>query len=93
MIKSNNQTNFFSDEQIINLYWVRNEAAIEKTDVKYGKFLFKIAYNILHDEHACEECKNENYYTDKNKKTTPQRLEIKKYCPHCHKHTVHKEKK
>ena len=61
MIKSNNQTNFFSDEQIINLYWVRNEAAIEKTDVKYGKFLFKIAYNILHDEHSCEECKNDTY--------------------------------
>ena len=41
----------------------------------------------------CTECKNENYYTDKNKKTTPERLEIKKYCPHCSKHTSHKEKK
>ena len=41
----------------------------------------------------CSECKNENYYTDKNKKTTPERLEIKKYCPHCRKHTSHKEKK
>ena len=41
----------------------------------------------------CEECKNENYYTDKNKKTTPERMEIKKYCPHCRKHTNHKEKK
>ena len=42
---------------------------------------------------VCADCKNENYYTDKNKKTTPERLEIKKYCPHCRKHTVHKEKK
>lgn len=41
----------------------------------------------------CSECKNENYYTDKNKKTTPERMEIKKYCPHCRKHTSHKEKK
>ena len=41
----------------------------------------------------CSECKNENYYTDKNKKTTPERMEIKKYCPFCRKHTVHKEKK
>ena len=42
---------------------------------------------------VCADCKNENYYTDKNKKTTPERMEIKKYCPHCRKHTVHKEKK
>jgi len=42
---------------------------------------------------VCSECKNENYYTDKNKKTTPERMEIKKYCPFCRKHTVHKEKK
>ena len=41
----------------------------------------------------CSECKNENYYTDKNKKTTPERMEIKKYCPNCRKHTIHKEKK
>lgn len=41
----------------------------------------------------CSECKNENYYTDKNKKTMPERMEIKKYCPHCRKHTIHKEKK
>ena len=42
---------------------------------------------------VCSDCKNENYYTDKNKKTTPERMEIKKYCPVCRKHTVHKEKK
>jgi large subunit ribosomal protein L33 len=42
---------------------------------------------------VCSECKNENYYTDKNKKTTPERMEIKKYCPTCRKHTIHKEKK
>ena len=41
----------------------------------------------------CADCKNENYYTDKNKKTTPERMGIKKYCPHCRKHTTHKEKK
>ena len=42
---------------------------------------------------VCEECKNENYYTDKNKKLNPERIEFKKYCPKCRKHTVHKEKK
>ncbi len=42
---------------------------------------------------ACSECKNRNYITSKNKKTTPDRLEINKYCSHCKKHTPHKETK
>lgn len=42
---------------------------------------------------ACSECKNRNYITTKNKITTPDRLEIKKYCPHCKTHTSHKETK
>ncbi len=42
---------------------------------------------------VCTDCQNENYYTDKNKKKTTGRLEFKKYCNHCHKHTVHREKK
>lgn len=41
----------------------------------------------------CEECKEENYYTDKNKRLNPERIEFKKYCPRCRKHTTHKEKK
>lgn len=42
---------------------------------------------------ACTECKQRNYNTLKNKKNTPDRLERKKYCRFCHKHTVHKETK
>jgi large subunit ribosomal protein L33 len=42
---------------------------------------------------ACEECKRRNYQTYKNKKNTAERLELKKYCPFCRKHTVHKETK
>ena len=40
---------------------------------------------------ACTECKRRNYATTKNKKKHPERLEIKKYCPFCKKHTMHKE--
>ena len=29
----------------------------------------------------CSECKERNYFTVKNKKNTPDRLEMKKYCP------------
>ncbi|HBR17057.1 MAG: 50S ribosomal protein L33 [Deltaproteobacteria bacterium RIFCSPLOWO2_12_FULL_43_16] len=42
---------------------------------------------------ACTDCKERNYTTTKNKKTMPDRLELKKYCRHCRKHTVHKETK
>ncbi|MBW7957827.1 MAG: 50S ribosomal protein L33 [Deltaproteobacteria bacterium] len=42
---------------------------------------------------ACTECKRRNYSTTKNKKTTPDRLELKKYCKFCQKHTVHRETK
>ncbi|MGQ9708543.1 MAG: 50S ribosomal protein L33 [bacterium] len=41
---------------------------------------------------ACAECKNRNYHTNKNKKKA-QRLEMKKFCPACRRHTVHKEVK
>jgi large subunit ribosomal protein L33 len=40
---------------------------------------------------ACTECKERNYTTEKNKKNDPDRLELKKYCPRCRKHTVHRE--
>ena len=41
----------------------------------------------------CSDCKNRNYVTDKNKKTTTSRLEFKKFCRFCRKHTSHKETK
>jgi large subunit ribosomal protein L33 len=40
---------------------------------------------------ACEVCKERNYTSDKNKKNTPSKLQMKKFCPRCGKHTVHKE--
>jgi large subunit ribosomal protein L33 len=42
---------------------------------------------------ACGECKNRNYFTTKNKRTHPERVEWKKYCPRCDKHQTHKETK
>ncbi|MBI5203523.1 MAG: 50S ribosomal protein L33 [Nitrospirae bacterium] len=41
----------------------------------------------------CTECKNRNYSTMKNKKNTTEKLQRKKYCRHCRKHTLHKETK
>ncbi len=42
---------------------------------------------------ACGDCKRRNYTTTKNKKTIPERLELKKFCKFCRKHTIHKETK
>lgn len=41
----------------------------------------------------CTQCKNRNYYTEKNKVKTTVRLELKKFCSHCKKITTHKEGK
>ena len=41
----------------------------------------------------CTECKDRNYSKTKNRKTTPDRLELSKFCRKCRKHTTHKEVK
>ena len=40
----------------------------------------------------CTVCNEENYLSEKNKRNTQDRLELKKYCPRCKKVTLHKEK-
>jgi large subunit ribosomal protein L33 len=42
---------------------------------------------------ACSDCKERNYTTQKNRRNDQGRLELKKFCPRCRKHTVHKEAK
>ena len=42
---------------------------------------------------ACAECNRRNYSTSKNKKNDAGRLEMKKHCCFCKKHTLHKETK
>lgn len=49
------------DTNIIALYWERNERAIAETDFKYSRYLFSIAYNIVHNKQDCEECLNDTY--------------------------------
>jgi large subunit ribosomal protein L33 len=40
---------------------------------------------------VCEECGARNYQTTKARKQ--ERLTLKKFCPTCNRHTVHKESK
>ncbi|MBQ8345502.1 MAG: sigma-70 family RNA polymerase sigma factor [Clostridia bacterium] len=52
---------FLEDDEIVELYWGRDEEAIRETDRKYGKYLYTIAYHIVHDRSDCEECLNDTY--------------------------------
>ena len=56
-----NQAAIMSDEQIVELYWQRDERAIKETDIKYKKFLLSVAYNIVHDTCDSEECLSDTY--------------------------------
>ena len=49
------------DQQIVDLYWQRDEHAIAETQKKYGKYCHTIAYTILHSHEDAEECVNDTY--------------------------------
>ncbi|HZY66544.1 MAG: 50S ribosomal protein L33 [Actinomycetota bacterium] len=40
---------------------------------------------------ACDECKRRNYHTRKNRRNTPDRVQLNKFCPWCRQHTAHRE--
>jgi len=41
----------------------------------------------------CNECRERNYVSEKNRRNDPGRLELSKYCPSCRTHRVHRETK
>ena len=49
------------DEQIVALYWDRDEDAIQQTQKKYGSYLSKVADNILANTEDSQECVNDTY--------------------------------
>lgn len=49
------------DLKILELYFERNEQAIQETEAKYGKLCRGIAYNILNNREDAEECVNDTY--------------------------------
>lgn len=49
------------DEEIVDLYWARDESAITATDEKYRNYLAKIAYNILANKEDSQEVVNDTY--------------------------------
>ena len=49
------------DNAILDLFFARDEQAIQETDHKYGSLCRKLSYNILNDEQDAEECVNDSY--------------------------------
>ena len=49
------------DARIIELYFARDEAAIEQTRVSYGHKLRAVALRILADDMDAQECENDTY--------------------------------
>ena len=49
------------DNEIVDLYWQRNERAIKETAAKYGAYCLKISLNILEDMPDSEENVNDTY--------------------------------
>ncbi|MBR5222765.1 MAG: sigma-70 family RNA polymerase sigma factor [Clostridia bacterium] len=50
------------DNKIIELYWKRDQSAIDESNKKYGKYCRTIAYNILYSKEDSEECVNDTWH-------------------------------
>lgn len=50
------------DQQLIDLYWARDEQAIRETETAYGGLLHSFSMRILKDEQDSEECVNETLW-------------------------------
>lgn len=49
------------DNEIVELFWQRDEKAIDTMSKQYGAYLFNIANTILNNKQDSEECLNEVY--------------------------------
>ena len=52
-----------TDNEIIELYWNRDESAIRETETKYGNYCFAVANNILENREDAEECLSDTWLT------------------------------
>ncbi len=49
------------DRRIVELFLERSEEAILQTDIKYGRYCHRIAFNVLGNDEDSEECVNDAY--------------------------------
>lgn len=50
------------DTEIIDLFWKRDEAAIQELSRKYSGYCYKIAWNLLGSREDAEECLNDTWF-------------------------------
>lgn len=67
------------DTQIINLYFQRNESAIQETAAKYGHYLNQISYNILRSREDTEEIVEDTYFAAWNAIPPTRPLKLKHF--------------
>ncbi len=51
-----------TDEEIIQLFFERDEQAIRHTDIRYGKDILELSFRMLKQEEDAEENQNDTYF-------------------------------
>lgn len=51
------------DSRIIQLFFQRDEEAIEEVSRKYSAYCSKIVWNVLYNKEDCDECLNDVWVT------------------------------
>ena len=51
-----------NDMEIIDLFWKRDESAIQELKNKYSGYCYKIAWNLLGNREDTEECLNDTWF-------------------------------
>lgn len=49
------------DEKIIEMFFARNELALNETERKYGRYCYAVSYRILNSNEDSEECVNDTW--------------------------------
>ena len=58
-MKKNEETTV---DNLIAFFFDRAEYAVERTEQKYGRYIYSIAHNLLNDEEDSKECVNDTLY-------------------------------
>jgi large subunit ribosomal protein L33 len=72
---------------------IHSNSKLNTQNLKLGKAMASKKGNRIIVTLACNECRERNYTTEKNRKNDQQRLELQKYCPRCRQHQLHRETK
>ena len=65
----------------------------KELDAKLDNIIFLSKDDRQHITLACEHCEDRSYHTQKNRRNTTDRLELRKYCPVCQSHQLYRETK